>query len=56
MKCLEGYTIEQVKEMTCEELKELWNNIAEEKWEMDIRHTIVDMIEVMNAKRPMIES
>lgn len=56
MKCLEGYTIEQVKEMSPEEIGLLWSNIVEEKQTMDIRHTIIDMLEIMNAKKPMIES
>lgn len=56
MKCLEGYTIEQIKEMSPEELKVLWDKIVYEKQAMDIQHTVIDMIEVMNAKKPTIES
>jgi len=51
MKALEGYTIEQVKEMSPPELKVLWDIIVEEKQAMDIRATIVDMLEIMEAKR-----
>ena len=56
MKCLEGYTVEQVKEMSYEELKVLWEKIVIEKQTMDMRHTIVDMLEIIEAKKPMIES
>ena len=51
MKCLESYTIEHVKEMSYEELKVLWKNIAEEKQAMDIRATIVNMLEIMEAEK-----
>ncbi len=50
MKCLESLTIEQVKEMTLPELKVLWNNIMEEKEEMDIRATVVKMLETMDGR------
>lgn len=56
MKCLEGYTIEQVKEMSPEEINVLWDKIVEEKRTMDMRATIVNMLDVMDAKQPMIES
>ena len=55
MKCLEDYTIGQVKEMSYEELLVLWNNIVQEKQEMDIRATIVNMLDIMSASEPMIE-
>lgn len=56
MKCLEDYTIEQVKEMSYEELKVLWEKIAEEKHAMDMRATIVSMLEIMEANKSVIES
>lgn len=56
MKSLEGYTIELVKKMSHEELIVLWNKIAEEKQAMDIRTTIVNMLDVMEAQQPLIES
>ena len=56
MKCLEPYIIEQVKEMSREELITLWNEMNEEKREVDIRHTIISLIDVMEAKKPLIES
>lgn len=56
MKCLEPYTIEQVKEMSHEELIVLWNKINEEKQAMDIRTTVVNMLEIMEAETPLIES
>ena len=56
MKSLEGYTIEQVKEMSLSELKVLWDTIVEEKQAMDIRATVVDMLEIMESKKPLIES
>ncbi|MBW1728959.1 MAG: hypothetical protein JRJ62_15630 [Deltaproteobacteria bacterium] len=55
MTCLENYTIEQVKEMSPSELKVLWNVIVEEKQAMDIRATVIDMLEIMEAKKPLIE-
>jgi len=55
MKCLEPYTIEQVKEMSSPELEILWNVILEEKRAMDIRATVIDMLEIMEAKKPLIE-
>ena len=56
MKCLENYTIEQVEEMSLSELKVLWDTIIEEKQTMDLRATIVDMLEIMENKKPLIES
>jgi len=56
MKCLENYTIEQVKEMSFPELKVLWDLVVEEKQTMDLRATIVNMLEIMEAKKPLIES
>ena len=55
MKCLEDYTIGQVKEMSYEELLVLWNNIVQEKQEMDMRATIVNILDIMSASEPMIE-
>jgi hypothetical protein len=51
MKCLEDYTIEHIKEMSYEELVVLWGKIVQEKQEMDMRATIVDMLEIMEAKK-----
>lgn len=55
MKCLENYTIEQVKEMSHSELIVLWNKIAEEKQAMNIQATVVDMLEIMEAKKISIK-
>lgn len=49
MKCLKDYTIKQVKEMSRSELGVLWDKIVEEKQEMDIRKTIISMLEIMEA-------
>ena len=51
MKCLEQYTIEQVKEMSLSELRVLWDIVVEEKQAMDIRATIVSMLEIMEAEK-----
>lgn len=51
MKCLENYTIECVKKMSYEELMILWNKVVREKQETDIRHTIVSMLEIMEAEK-----
>ena len=56
MKSLEGYTIEQVKEMSYEELTVLWDKIVEEKREMDMRATIVNMLDIMEVGKSVIES
>lgn len=56
MKCLENHTIKQVKEMSNEELIELWERIAKEKQAMDIRVTVVDMLEIMEDNKSEIES
>ena len=56
MESLEGYTIERVKEMPREELIVLWNKINEEKQEMDLRATIVNMIDIMDANKSMVEN
>lgn len=50
MKCLEDYTIEQVKEMSYEELTVLCNKISEEQREIDMRATVVGMLEIMGAE------
>lgn len=55
MKCLEDYTIEQVKEMSHDELIVLWNKIIEEKQAMDIRATVVNMLETMEAEKISIK-
>ena len=51
MKCLENYTIEQVKGLSREELIVLWTEINEEKQAMDIRATVVNMLEIMEAEK-----
>lgn len=56
MKCLENYTIEQVKEMSFEELKLLWEKMVVEKQTADMRHTILDLLDVMEAEKPLIEN
>lgn len=56
MKCLEDYTIEQVEEMSREELSVVWNEMVEEKREVDRRHTIISLINVMEAEKPLIEN
>lgn len=56
MKCLEDYTIGRIKEMSREEIKWLWNEIVEEKQEMDMRHTIINMVDIANVNESVIES
>ena len=56
MESLEGYTIERVKELSREELIVLWNKINEEKQEMDLRATIVNMIDIMDANKSVVEN
>ena len=56
MKALEGYTIEQVKEMSHDELRVLAENVGRELQAEDIRKKIIGMIDVMDAENTMIES
>lgn len=50
MKCLEGYTVGQVKELSREELKVLWNEMQEEAVETEIRKRIIDTLDVAEAR------
>lgn len=56
MKCLEDYTIEQVKEMSFEELKVLYENMAKEKWMTETKQTVIDILDVMSANKSVIEN
>ena len=56
MKSLEGYTIEQVKEMSFEELAVLAEKVGREMQAEDIRKKIINMIDVMDAENTLIES
>jgi len=56
MKSLEGYTIEQVKEMSYEELMVLAEEVAKEMRAEDIRKKIINMIDAMEAENSVIES
>ena len=48
MECLEGYTVEQVKEMSYEELRVLWDKFIKEE---DILHMQRRFIEVINGDK-----
>jgi len=56
MKSLEGYTIEQIKEMSQEELMVLADKVGKEMRAEDIRKKIINMIDVMDAEKSVIES
>ena len=56
MKCLEEYTIEQIKEMSHEELKVLWEEFVKEKQKNEMRIVFVKELEIMEASKPLIES
>lgn len=56
MKCLEDYTIEQVKEMPYEELKLAAEKVAKEEHENLIRVKLIEMLEIMEANKSVIES
>ena len=56
MKALEGHTIEQVKEMSYEELAVLAEKVGREMQAEDIREKIIGMIDVMDAQNTLIES
>jgi len=55
MKSLEGYTIEQVKEMSYEELMVLAEKVNKEMQVEDIRKKIINMIDAMDAENSVIE-
>ena len=56
MKSLEGYTIEQVKEMSQEEVMVLAENVGKEMQVESMRKKIVDMIDAMDAEGSLIEN
>jgi hypothetical protein len=56
MKSLEGYTIEQVKEMSYEELQVLAEAVGREMQAEDIRKKIINMIDAMDAQNTLIKS
>lgn len=56
MKCLENYTIEQIKEMSSAELDVLWENVVAEEMADNIRNDIIDRLTKMEEKKPKIES
>lgn len=50
MKCLEGYTTEQVRKMSYEEILVLAEKVGKEIQEIELKNKIVNMIDVMNAQ------
>ena len=56
MKSLEGYTIEQVKEMSQEELMVLAEKVNKEMQVESIRKKIVNMIDAIEAEGSLIEN
>ena len=56
MKSLEGHTIEQVKEMSQEEILFLAEKVGREIQVEDTRQKIIGMIDVMDAQNTLIES
>jgi len=56
MKSLEGYTIEQVKEMSYEELAVLAEKVGRELQAEDIRKKIINFIDAMEAETSLIEN
>lgn len=54
MKCLEGYTIKQVKEMSGAELKVLWDRFVDENKVEVVRSELIKALEIIDAKKPII--
>lgn len=56
MKCLENYTIERVKKMSFEELKVLCEDMAKETWVEETKQAVINVLDVMEAKKLSIEN
>ena len=56
MKCLEDYTIEQVRELSYEELKLVAEKAAKEEHENFLRTKLIEVIEIRDANMSLIES
>ena len=56
MKALKDYTIEQVKEMSYEELKLVVEKVAKEEHENLIRAKLIKVIEIRDANTSVIEN
>jgi len=56
MKCFEGYTIEQIKEMSSDEVKVLWDKFADESKVESARSKLIEIFEIDEAKNGLIES
>jgi len=52
MKCLEPYTIEQVKEMSHAELRLLWDRFADESKAEAVRTELIKVLEIRDANQP----
>ena len=56
MKCFEGYSIEQIKEMSPEEVKVLWDRFADESKVEVARAKLIEVLEISEAKINLIEN
>ena len=56
MKCLEEYTIEYVKEMSPEEVKLLWDRFADENKVEAVRKKLIEVLEIEDANKSLIEN
>ena len=56
MKCLEEYTIKHVKEMSPEEVKLLWDKFADETKVEAVRKKLIEVLEIEDANKSLIES
>ena len=55
MKSLEGYTIEQIKDMSYEELMVLAEKVGKELRAEEVRKKIIGMIDVVDAENTLIK-
>ena len=56
MKCFEGYTVEQIKEMSPDEIKVLWDKFADESKVGAARAKLIEVMELEEAKSDLIEN
>ena len=56
MKCFEGYTVEQIKEMSPDEIKVLWDKFADESKVEAARAKLIEVMEIEEAKSNLIEN
>ena len=56
MKCFEDYTIEDVKKISPDEIKLLWDKFADESKVEAARAKLIEVMEIEEAKSNLIEN